>query len=209
MGDKVTLFDGQGGAWCGVLANAGRTAQVHIEDLPPPLNRSVELFLAVALLKGKALDAVIKCAVEIGAAGIIPLQTQHCEVRLDEHRAASKAAHWRTTAIEAAKQSGNLAAFSIRDPLPLSAWLAEESEETLRLVASLEADTPPLLSSLSGHPKRIEVLIGPEGDFSSAEYQAIAARRILPVSLGPFVLRAETACVYALSALHAACLRGD
>ncbi|WP_309385561.1 16S rRNA (uracil(1498)-N(3))-methyltransferase [Cerasicoccus frondis] len=206
VGAAVTLFDGAGHAWQGALASIGREAQVRIEAELPVAKPTVELTLAIALLKGKALDAVIKCAVEIGAVGVVPLFTQHSEVRLDDSRAESKAAHWRTTAIEAAKQCGNLAGFQVRSPIALADWLSEGDGGALRLVASLEDGATPLLGRVKPGVQKVCVLIGPEGDFSREEYALVRSQGFLPVTLGPHVLRAETAACYALSALQAHCL---
>ncbi|WP_269539467.1 16S rRNA (uracil(1498)-N(3))-methyltransferase [Cerasicoccus fimbriatus] len=202
-GDAVTLFDGRGTAWDCVLTETGRDAVVRVETELAPAKPAAQLTLAVGLLKGKALDAVIKCAVELGAAGIVPLFTRHSEVRLDADRAESKAAHWRTTAIEAAKQSGNLAAFSVATPVTLEDWLKGDLSNATKLVASLEPGAVPILAAVREPSRPILVLIGPEGDFSAEEYARIRATGFTPVDLGPHVLRAETACTYVASALQA------
>ncbi|WP_309397213.1 RsmE family RNA methyltransferase [Cerasicoccus maritimus] len=207
VGDAVTLFDGRGSAWAGALESLGRETTVRVETELALSPRPVELTLAVALLKGKALDAVIKCAVEIGAAGIVPLFTAHSEVRLDDKRAESKTEHWRTTAIEAAKQSGNLAGFTVHAPQALDAWLSGLEGDGLRLVASLQPESRPLLEWIDQPVSAVMMLIGPEGDFSPGEYERIAAKGFAAATLGPFVLRAETACTYALSALQALSLK--
>lgn len=205
-GDSVTLFDGRGEAWEGRVETAGRHTTVLIETVctvRPPL----PIFLAVAMLKGKAMDAVIRAAVELGAAGVIPLESERTEVRLDADRAENKVGHWQTVAIEAAKQSGNLAGLDIPPPRPLDSWLG--GVEGLKLVASLSPGAKPLLNALEERPVRATLLIGPEGDFSPAEYQRIAKAGFLAVSLGSHVLRAETAAAYALSVMHAALWPGD
>ncbi|MGE9295948.1 MAG: RsmE family RNA methyltransferase [Puniceicoccales bacterium] len=202
-GDAVTLFNGTGAAWEGVLESTGRETTVRIEsllDIPSP---QAQVTLAVAMLKGKAMDAVIKAAVELGAWQVVPLETAHTEVRLSGERAEGKREHWQTVANEAMKQSGNLAGLAVQSPQPLEKWLVGEYAFGARLVASLEPDAAPILRCVPPGAKSVVILIGPEGDFSPSEYAAIAGAGYTPASLGPHVLRAETACASALSAVLA------
>lgn len=206
VGDAVTLFDGVGGAWSGRLTDLGRQAQVRIEAVMG-VPRPAPIYLAIGLLKGKGLDAVIKCAVELGIAGVIPLETRNSEVRLDADRAESKLEHWRTVAIEAAKQSGNLAKFELSVPQRLTDWLKQDFGDALTLVASLQPGAKPLAQQLPPGQRRVIALVGPEGDFSPEEYAQMT--NFSPVALGPHVLRAETASVYFMSVIHAQHLVND
>jgi len=203
-GDAVTLFDGRGAAWLGVMETTGREAMVRVASAIDVRSPAPAITLAMALLKGKAMDAVVKAAVEIGVTRLTPLVTEHTEVRLDAARAASKVAHWEAVAIEAMKQSGNLAGMALDSPAPLADWLTGAEGAEVRLVASLEPGAVPILRALSPPTGDVCVLIGPEGDFSPGEYRAIGGAGFTPVSLAEHVLRAETAGVYALSAAHAA-----
>jgi len=206
-GDPVTLFNGVGGAWSGILESLGGEAEVRIEapmSIPEP---QVEVSLAVGILKGKAMDAIVKGAVEMGAREMIPLFTSRTEVRLDEERAAAKREHWQTVAIEAMKQSGNLAPLSVREPMTLTSWLRAEPKHSVRIVASLCPDARPILDCWSDEGRDVCVLVGPEGDFSPEEYAVIGAAGFTAAALGSHILRAETACVYALAAIDAAAQR--
>jgi len=209
VGDAVTLFDGEGHAWQGQLERTGRKAEVRIEAecnvTPPPK----PFYLAIALLKGKGLDAVIRVAVALGASGIYPLETERTEVRLDDDRAESKREHWRMIAIEAAKQCGNLNRFDIAAPQTLTAFLGEAPQGAAKLVASLQPGAAPLLSALRTPGAATMALIGPEGDFSPAEYDHIARAGFEPVSLGAYVLRSEAAAGHFLSVMQAVTALGD
>jgi 16S rRNA (uracil1498-N3)-methyltransferase len=127
--------------------------------------------------------------------------------------------HWRAAAVEACKQSGNPFLPHIAAPAPLKTWLAGEFPKTLAFIGSLEPDAPPLAltarttgnagvadanandAAAVAAPERLLVLIGPEGDFSPAEYALIRARGFRAVRFGPNVLRVPTAAHYALAAL--------
>ncbi|MBC2595804.1 16S rRNA (uracil(1498)-N(3))-methyltransferase [Ruficoccus amylovorans] len=203
-GDPVTLFDGRGEAWQASLAvveNRRAVAEVHgREALESPGHR---LILVLALVKGKAFDEIIRQATQLGVTEIRPVATAHCEVKLDGGRAASKLDHWRAVAVEACKQSGNLRLPEILEPLPLSE--AVRLPAGLKLVASLEEGTVPLVEALQGASASApwEIAIGPEGDFSPAEYGLLRGAGYRPVSLARHVLRAETAALYALSVMDA------
>lgn len=203
LGDEVTLFDAQGGAWAGRLEKAARTASIRIEAPLPPAKPSTKVHLAIAMLKGKAMDAVLRSAVELGVASVIPLETERTEVKLSADRTENKLAHWRTVVVESMKQSGNLAGIHIPAPLPLRDWLENGDLGPAKLVASLEPDAKPLLTALPPTSTEAVLLIGPEGDFSPTEYEHIAKSDFQAVHLGDHVLRAETAAACGMSILQA------
>ncbi len=207
-GDEVLLFDGRGGQWQGVLAEAGRKeAVVAIEAQLPEAPRPM-LTLAQALPKGKGMDDIIRRAVEVGVRAIHPLTTDHCEVRLDGDRAAQKREHWHVVAVEACKQSGSAWLPELAMPQRLDLWLEEYHPVETRFVASLEPGAPRLLEAVADEPEGALVLVGPEGDFSEREYALIAHYGFTAVRLGDLVLRCETAALYALSVLDAHFKRG-
>ncbi len=209
MGETVEILDGQGGVWTTTLAAAGRdTATLSVETfrrVPAPAR---PVTLAFAILKGDNSELIIEKATELGAARVFPLFTAHGEVRLDPERAAAKAAKWRATAVESCKQCGNPWLPAVADPQPFNAWIASLPKETAwKAVAALTERTLPVSSALSlartaGQEGAGALLaIGPEGDFSPAEYAALDTAGFAPVSLGPLVLRAETAAIVGLALL--------
>lgn len=213
-GDAVVAFDGQGAEWICRLerVEAKKSAILRIESSAtrPPL--PCALILGQGLPKGGVMEEIVRQATELGAASIVPLATSRSEVRLEADRADKKIEKWRTTAIEAAKQCGNPFLPDIAPVLAVDAFLARPQvrEAELRLVASLHPGARPLRAVLAdfraahdGRPPRSAAwLIGPEGDLTAEEVGAALSAGWTPVSLGPLVLRCDTAAAFALSVLR-------
>ncbi len=208
-GDPVVAFDGAGHEWNTVLQTADRRATtltvVSPRDVPP---RRAELTLFQGLPKGGTMDTIVRQATEIGAARIVPVITEHSQVQLDTNRAEKKQDRWHTTALEAAKQCGNPWLPAIDVPQPWSQVLPQLTGFDALLIASLQPETVSLETwrrefTPPAHPPRIAWLIGPEGDFSAAETAAAITTGARPVSLGPLVLRCDTAAAVALGAVQA------
>lgn len=203
QGEAVTLFDGQGRAWgCTLQVADGKAAVLAVGPEQCLPRSAVSLGLAVSVPKGKTMDGLIRMAVEIGLQTLQPLWTAHGEVRLSGDRLAQKLEHWRTTAIEAAKQSGQLWLPEIHPPVALTDWLAQ-SPQALLVVGSLEPGSRPLVEALPSKAEAVTMVVGPEGDFSPAEYQQLQEAGALAVRLAAGVLRVDTACAYLLSVADA------
>ncbi|RXK52784.1 16S rRNA (uracil(1498)-N(3))-methyltransferase [Oleiharenicola lentus] len=208
-GDLVVAFDGRGREWLTECADpAKHGAVLRVKSIRPAATRAFAISLAQALPKGATMDDIVRQATEVGAARIVPLLSERTQVHFDGDRADKKVEKWRTTAIEAAKQCGNPWLPEIVPVQKFDAFLATSGSYDLRLVASLHAGTTTLKQTLArftaqhGHPPRHALwLVGPEGDFSPAEMTAAITAGFLPVTLGPLVLRSDTAALYALSIL--------
>lgn len=225
-GDPVTAFDGHGHEWLCECIDPGKSGAVlRVKEFrqAPPLPH--EITLGQALPKGSTMDDIVRQATEVGAARIVPLLTERTQVHLDADRAGKKIEKWRTAAIEAAKQCGNpwlpeiapIQKFdefiasgwaSVSPPTPVAAVESGDHHFDLKLIASLHAGTTTLKRALAGHaakhgraPRKVLWLIGPEGDFSPAEMTAAITAGFQPITLGPLVLRSDTAAIYALSIL--------
>ena len=211
LGDVVAVHNGAGDVWeCQVRSIAARTAVLvktrHQAFPPPPL----ELTLLQAIPKGKVFDDIIQKAAELGATRLIPLLSERSAVHLTGAEAASKTAKWNVIAREALKQSGAPWLLEIELPMTPQAFLAQAPLFDLALVASLEPDSQPPREVLRPflaqpiHPGRttLAIWVGPEGDFTPAEYAAIRASGARPISLGPLVLRCETAASYCLAIVN-------
>lgn len=204
-GDPVVAFDGRGTEWNCQLADARKNAatlKVLGTRTAPPL--PFQITLAQALPKGPAMDAIVRKATEIGAVRIVPLQTERTQVHFDSDRSERKTEKWKIAALEAAKQCGNPFLPEIIPPQPLADFLAAAAAHDLKLVASLHPGATSLKTVLAARatpPRSAVWLIGPEGDFSPAEIGAALAAGFAPITLGPLVLRSETAATYALSIL--------
>lgn len=208
-GDPVVAFDGHGREWLAECAEpAKHGAVLRVKEPRPAAVRAFSITLAQALPKGSTMDDIVRQATEVGAARIVPLLSERTQVHFDGDRADRKVEKWRTTAIEAAKQCGNPWLPAIAPVQKFDALLANTSAYDLKLVASLHPGTTTLKKALALHaaqhpqpPRNAIWLVGPEGDFSPAEMTSALAAGFLPVTLGPLVLRSDTAALYALSIL--------
>ncbi|RDB44670.1 16S rRNA (uracil(1498)-N(3))-methyltransferase [Halomonas sp. DQ26W] len=199
-GASLTLFDGQGQEASAVLIEAGRKRVVaRVEAVEAGVGESpLAVHLGQAISKGDRMDYAIQKAVELGVAAITPLYTEHGDVRLKEDRASKKLAHWQAVAVSACEQCGRATVPPIHPPRLLSEWLGER-DEVLRLV--LHPATDQALACETAPPS-VSLLIGPEGGLSSTEVDAAQAADFSLLSLGPRILRTETAPLVALSLLQ-------
>ncbi len=212
-GDPVVAFNGHGREWstvCADPARSGALLTVQSTRQAPALPGAITL--AQALPKGATMDEIVRQATELGAARLVPLLTERTQVHLDADRAEKKIGKWRTAAIEAAKQCGNPWLPEIAPLQKLSGFLGTAKDYDLKLVASLHPGAVTLKSAVAPYrarqpaapgatPPRVLWLVGPEGDFSAAEMTAAVLAGFTPVTLGPLVLRCDTAAVCALSVL--------
>ncbi len=205
VGDAVTVFDGGGREARSIITVANRRAVVlapqEIRQLPP---QAAQIALAQAIPKGKNMELIIEKAVELGASDIYPLLTDRTVVRLDGEEARKKQEKWQRIALEACKQCGQGWLPTVHLPQSLGKFLTSRPPVDLPLVAALHPAArklTDLLSCLPGKPHRTCVLVGPEGDFSPAEMEQTFTAGFQPWSLGPIILRAETAALYCLSVL--------
>ncbi|MCO5092320.1 16S rRNA (uracil(1498)-N(3))-methyltransferase [Bosea sp. (in: a-proteobacteria)] len=199
-GDTVLVFNGRDGEWLACLVPEGRK-QASLEPVrqTKPQPPAPDLHYLFAPLKAARLDYMAQKAVEMGAGTLQPVLTRRTQVsRLNRERL-------RANAVEAAEQCGILSLPVIAPERPLEAALAELSPERL-LVFCDEGmgQESPVAALAAREPAPLAVLIGPEGGFDEAERALIRARpNTLPVSLGPRILRADTAAVAALALVQA------
>jgi len=204
-GDRVTLFDGKGNEGTGVISGVdGKLVQVKIQQRAktPPLQCRVTL--AQAIPKGKNMDLVVQKAVELGAAAIVPILSERTVVSLDESEVAKKQEKWQALVIEACKQCGQNFVPEVLKPQPLKRYFETKPKDELMLIASLQPDAKPVktvLAELAKLPASVTVFVGPEGDFTPAELGLAKSSGCQPITLGPIILRTETAAIYCLSVL--------
>ncbi len=195
-GAEVELFDGRGHAVRCRISEAGkhevRLAFLHHTDTPP---LPVRITLAAAIIK-KNFDFIIQKATELGVAGIVPLITERTIVR------PGKSDRWQEIALEACKQCGNNWLPVIQPPQRFADFSTAAGKDELKLVAALQPDAQSLHTILTAPVSSVTLAIGPEGDFTTDEYEHLRAAGYRPMTLGPLVLRADTAALYALSILH-------
>ncbi len=208
-GDPVVVFDGRGREWfCECADPARHAALLRVKESRQAAALPCAITLAQALPKGATMDEIVRQATEIGAARVVPVLSERTQVHLDGDRAGKKIEKWRTTAIEAAKQCGNPWLPEIAPVQQLANFLTATGDHDLKFIASLHAGATSLKRTLAQFhakhdrsPQKALWLIGPEGDFSPAEMTAAVMAGFIPVTLGPLVLRCDTAAAYALSVL--------
>ena len=206
VGDAVTLFNGEGGEYPGRIAEAGRGVRVQLGAwIDIERESPLELVLAQALPSGDKMDFVVQKAVELGVARIQPLIASRSVVKLAGERAARRVEHWCQVAISACEQCGRNRLPVIAPILDLRQWLGQlaQDNEMQRLLLSPQGGRRP--RELAGN--RFLLLVGPEGGLDAEEMSAARLTGFADLSLGPRILRTETAGPAALAALGA--LHGD
>lgn len=205
VGDEVEVFDGCGRVARGRIAVARKEVvevQVEPEMRHPALGHEVHVL--PALIKGEAFEWLLEKAVELGAASVRPVITANSVVQWDAGQGEKKMAKWRRHMLEAAKQCHTPFLPELRAPVMLGEALGDSEGEILKLVPALFGEVRSLAGAVGEwgeRRRRAMVLIGPEGDFLEGELQAAVAAGFQPVTLGPLILRAETAMVATLAYL--------
>lgn len=206
---RVVVFDGQGSEITAEITEIEK-GSVHLKELisarSEPLRCAITL--AQAIPKGKNMDLIIQKATELGVAKIVPLLSDRTVVHLEDDESRKKREKWKQVIIEAAKQSGQDWLPEIAEPITPKQFFAKFDHYELPLVASLQSDARSLKKVLANfceqhgrRPNSALILVGPEGDFTPAESSWAKSAGCIPVSLGPIVLRTETAAIYSLSVL--------
>lgn len=202
-GDEVDAFDLRGNIFkCKIARADKKRAELEILRREQPTPREVEISLIQCLPKGKTFDDIIRQCVETGAAKIYPVMSRFSQVRLTPAEAAKKREKWTAQIVEAVKQSSNFAGFEIAEAKSFAETLGALPEFDLKIVASLEGGAKKIADIFGGlavRPRKIAVLVGPEGDMSPDEYRLAAERGFAPATLGKNVLKCETAAIFAVS----------
>jgi 16S rRNA (uracil1498-N3)-methyltransferase len=209
-GDSVSVLDGLGHLLhCEVQAvdrDKVRLLVLERQFIPPS---PCQITLLQAVPKGKLLESIIQKATELGVARIVPVLSDRVVSRLQPQEASHKTAKWELAAIEAIKQCGATWLPQVDPPLTPHQFIARKEQSELPLIASLQPGSQhPRCCFRDYHrqhgrmPASVSIWVGPEGDFTPAEIDAIVSAGALPITLGPLILRAETAALYCLSFLR-------
>lgn len=205
-GARAVVFNGRGDEATIELSEVTKKSvtlrQLHHAKSAP---LGCAITLGQAIPKGKNMDLIVQKATELGAAAIVPLLSERTVLQFDADEAAKKQAKWQTVAIEAAKQCGQNWLPEIQRPQTPKEFFQGRPHFDLTLIASLQTDAWRLKELLAEFgekkPQRVLILVGPEGDFTPAEIALAKSHGCRPITLGPIVLRTETAAIYCLSVL--------
>ncbi len=200
-GQEVTVVDDEGSV-ARMEMTAFREDAVTLvlkERLAANTESPLELVLAQCLLKADKMDYVVQKAVELGVTEIVPVKSHNCVVRYDAKKAAARQVRWQKIAEEAAKQCGRTALTEVTPITDLSGLIKENSGTEIVFCYENEDETTVKSCLQAAKGKRLILLIGPEGGFTLDEAQAVQEAGGKAVTLGPRILRAETAAVAAVT----------
>ncbi len=196
-GDPVRLFNGDGHEYAGQLCDVQKkSASVLVGDiLRSEADTPLKLQLGQVVSKGDRMDFTIQKATELGISDITPLWSERCEVRLKGERLDKKMEHWQKVAISACEQSGRNRIPTIHQPQYFADWAKNNNADVLLLLH------PHRQKPLRDYPQpaSVALLVGPEGGFSEQEVEMAMSSGFAGLTLGPRILRTETAALAALS----------
>ena len=209
-GEIVGLLDGAGTVLEAEVQGFDRDKiRLQVRERKLAAQPRTQISLLQAIPKAKLFDSIVQKATELGVHRIVPLLTERVVIKLGDRERKAKADKWRAVALEAAKQCGTPWIPKIEEPLTPGEFLSRKEVFELPLLASLgegarhpKAWFEEIRRSSSGPPGSVCIWVGPEGDFTPDERQAIEAAGARPISLGPLVLRVETAAIYCLAILN-------
>ena len=199
-GDELIAFDGTGiECRCRIIEVSSRSVVVEVlERRRVSREAAVSVTLAVAAAKTRAMDFIVQKCTELGVARVVPFHSARSIAKIKD---PSKVQKWRRITIEAAKQCGRNVLPEILEPVELGDLSAEIHDHDLAVVAALAEKVVTLKQAMLGKPSaaRILCLIGPEGGFETDEIDSLVRAGAVSVSLGPGILRVETAAIAALA----------
>ncbi len=204
VGDTVVLFNGTGGCYVASLCSIEKKrAAAEVKTfIPDEVELPYSLTIAQALPEASKMDWIIEKAVELGAAGILPLTAQRCVTRLSGDRVEKRRAHWQGIIASASEQCGRNRLAQLGQLTEFKQWIAQQDLHR-RIILSPHADLS-LADWARHHPAQaLTFIIGPEGGFTEQEYQLAIDQGALPLAMGARVLRTETAGLCAIATMNA------
>jgi 16S rRNA (uracil1498-N3)-methyltransferase len=201
VGESLILFDNAGGEYAAIVDSFTRDAvRVTVGDyLEVNRESPLHVTLAQGVSRGERMDVVVQKATELGVKRIVPILAERTVVRLNDAQAANRLRHWRAIAVAACEQCGRNQLPEIAPPMTLQGFLVSGYPEGLRLVLSpsggVRAQDLPASAAAT-------LLIGPEGGLSDAEQATAQAAQFTGLTLGPRILRTETAALAALAVIQ-------
>ena len=204
-GDSILAFDGKGREARAVVEDE-REALIRVVESPLFYPKAAcEIVLIQALPKGQKMDFIMEKAAEMGASAVWPVITERVVVRLDDSARADRIERWGRILLSAARQCGACWLPEVRPITDYARALGEFRADELLLVGALQADSEPIREVLTKirdtRPRRVGLVIGPEGDLTAEEMRQAVDHHAVPVNFGTRVLRAETAALFGISVL--------
>lgn len=208
-GDRIVVFDGRGHETMAEITAIGKDhVSFKVLSKQPTAKPAYALTLVQAMPKGRPMELIIQKATELGVSRIVPLISERVVVHLDDERVESRLEKWRAMVIEAAKQCGQNWLPELEPVRTAKEFFNAAPGADIAAIGSLQAGSVPFrklfgeFETVHGRrPTSAIMVVGPEGDFTPAELNS--ARRIgyRPVTLGPIILRSDTAAIFSLSVL--------
>lgn len=206
--DELLLFDGEGSEYTATISRMSRSSATLRVGMKTEnqAESGLRVHLVQGISRGERMDMVVQKATELGVKRITPVLTEYGVIKLDAARAEKRRDHWQKVAVSACEQSGRARLPLIDAPVPLKTWFGNKPGQVdTEVILKPGAQTP--LARIDAPSTKVCVLIGPEGGFSDIEFEDANVAGFLPVSLGPRVLRTETAAIATLAVLQS--LWGD
>ncbi len=202
-GYSLIVFNGEGGEYKARISDLGPKKSLTLvigEHSPQDTESPLQTTLGLGITRGERMDYAVQKAVELGVTRITPLLTEYCVIKYKTKQAERRHQHWQRIALHACEQCGRTTIPPVDLPVSLSDWLASLSANNCRILFHPQQTRTLDQIELGNH--QIHLLIGPEGGFSDTEVTRILENGFATASIGPRVLRAETAVVSALTLLQ-------
>jgi 16S rRNA (uracil1498-N3)-methyltransferase len=206
-GDAITLFNGRGGEYVARISLLSRReASCQVDSYHSVSRESpIWLGLAQAISSGERMDFTLQKGVEMGVSVFQPLDACRSLTKLEGARADKRVAHWQSIVVAACEQSGRTVVPEVRSILPVSLWLNQPQDVSIKLLLSPLGDGR--LTDITDTPRSVWLMSGPEGGYTDQEQSQALGSAWMPLKLGPRVLRTETAALAAVAAIQS--LWGD
>jgi 16S rRNA (uracil1498-N3)-methyltransferase len=208
VGDTLTVFNGEDGEYSARLVTIARdSASVRVEShIDAATESPLKVHLVQSISRGERMDFVVQKATELGVKRISPVLTEYGVVKLAGGRAEKRRDHWQSIAESACEQSGRTRPPLIDAPMGLNAWFGARTNKTdIDLILRPGAETS--ISSIAAPTTKVCLLVGPEGGFGDSEYADAELAKFNAVSIGPRIMRTETAALAAIAIVQS--LWGD
>ena len=199
VGDRVKLFNGRGGWYLAEIESSSKkqTSVRIVEHCPGLTETKLEITLVQGISRAQHMDYTLQKSVEMGVTRIVPVQTDYGNVKLDQERRDNKRRHWQKIIIGACEQSGRDTLPELLEPMALESWFEQEQNKHRFL---LQPESGQSLSDVKPEDNKLSLIIGPEGGFSESEIGFLLSKECEAVSMGPRILRTETAALASITA---------